>query len=158
MKINIAYQKWKKPMLLCPEEFRDSQHRNGTVHDLILLIEETPFTEIGKILHIRDCLRAPDGETGDKKWWMLTWNRVFLVKSLYNFLNDECLRCPAAKFFWRNWYPRKINFFNWLVWKNTILTLENLGVEDAICYDNNLCDVPFVDWICRSSIHSLPFC
>lgn len=62
---------------------------------------------------------------GNKKWWKLTGNYSFSVKSFYNFLNDGGLRCSIVRFFWRNSCPKKINIFNWLGWKNKILTLEN---------------------------------
>ncbi|XP_039123586.1 uncharacterized protein LOC120260211 [Dioscorea cayenensis subsp. rotundata] len=53
-------------------------------------------------------------------------NEVFSVKSFYNFLNEGGLQCPISSWLWRNNYPRKVNLFNWLTWKNKILTLENL--------------------------------
>lgn len=114
-------------MCLWHEEFRDSQRPNNTVQDLIHLLDEPPFMENGDIIHIRDRLRAFDGATRDKKWCMLAGNGFFSVKSLYNYLNDGGLRCLVTKFFLPNWCPRKINLFNWLVSKNKILPLENLG-------------------------------
>lgn len=48
------------------------------------------------------------------------------MKSFYNFLNDGGLGCSAARFFWKNMCPKKINLFNQMVWKDKILSLENL--------------------------------
>lgn len=99
---------------------------NGTIRELAYLWEVTPFVDNHVIQLIRDLLRAPSGGLYDHKRWMLTRNGTFLVKSFYNFLNDGGLRCSTAKFFWRNICPKKINLFNWLVWKDKILYLENL--------------------------------
>lgn len=74
-------------------------------------------------LRTRPC--APIGETEDKKWWMLSGNGIFSMKSFYNFLNDEGVQYPMARFFWRNSCLKKVNFFNWLVWKNKMLSIEN---------------------------------
>ncbi|XP_039123503.1 uncharacterized protein LOC120260129 [Dioscorea cayenensis subsp. rotundata] len=38
----------------------------------------------------------------------------------------DCV-CPLAKFFWKRLCPKKINIFNWLAWKDRILTLEKLA-------------------------------
>lgn len=65
------------PMFLWLEELKNSQHPNGIVQDLILLLEEAAFTENGDILLFKDCLRSSKGATGDKKWWMLTGNGAF---------------------------------------------------------------------------------
>lgn len=73
----------------------------------------------------------------------------FSVKSFYNFLNDGGLRCPVAKFFWRNFCPRKINLFNWLAWKNRILTLENLAIRRC----NNLPTATCV--LCHSATETI---
>ncbi|XP_039133180.1 uncharacterized protein LOC120270217 [Dioscorea cayenensis subsp. rotundata] len=70
------------------------------------------------------CARGARGRT--RKRWSLTGNGDVLVKSFYNFLIDGGTRCPVAKFFWHCACPRKINLFNWLAWKNKILSLDNL--------------------------------
>lgn len=97
-------------MYLWPEEFKDNPHPNGTIQDLVILLDEVPFTVNGDLLLYRDRLRSSDGVHEDKKWWMLTRNGAFMVKPFYNFLNDEGLRCPATKFFWRKMCKKKSIF------------------------------------------------
>ncbi|XP_039126955.1 uncharacterized protein LOC120263117 [Dioscorea cayenensis subsp. rotundata] len=115
------------PMYIWPDEFRRTSSPDGTVCDLLPLFEETPFNANPVLADLRVRLRRPLGDLGDKKWWTLTGNGSFSVKSFYNFLNDGGLRCPVADFFWRQLCPKKINIFNWLAWKNKILSLENLA-------------------------------
>lgn len=67
----------RAPMCLWLDEFKDSQHPNDTVHNLIHLLNEPPFMENKDILHIKDRLRASDGVTVGKKWWMLKGNGFF---------------------------------------------------------------------------------
>ncbi|XP_039119177.1 uncharacterized protein LOC120255416 [Dioscorea cayenensis subsp. rotundata] len=78
---------------------------------------------------IQDRLRTARQDERDRKYWSLTGNKLFSVKSLYNFLNDGGLCCEMAKCFWKNNCPKKINIFNWMVWKNKILSLENLATR-----------------------------
>lgn len=60
-------------------------------------------------------------------YYLPVWCVFFCCSfSVYNFLNDGGSRCSVVRFFWRNSFPRKINLFNWLVWKNKVLSLENL--------------------------------
>lgn len=82
------------------------------IRELSYLLGEAPFIENQDTWQFKDHLRAIGGESGDKKQWMGTGNDIFSVKSFYNFLNDGGLRCPIAKFFWRNSCSRKINLFN----------------------------------------------
>lgn len=77
---------------------------------------------------ILDRLRATVHETGDCKRWMLTGNGSFTVKSFYKFLDDGGLCCARAKLVRCDTCPKKINIFNWLVWKNKILSLEILKI------------------------------
>lgn len=42
-----------------------------------------------------------------QRMWSLTGNRLFSVKSFYDFLIDGGLRCQVVKFFQRNWCPKK---------------------------------------------------
>lgn len=90
----------RTPMYLWLEDFRRNQFLNGKVHELCSLLAEVPFSEDMDVLPHRDRLWAPVGEMGDKKWWRLTGNGAFSVKSFYNFLNDGGLHCPVARFFW----------------------------------------------------------
>lgn len=48
------------------------------------------------------------------------------MKSFYNFLVDWGPHCLVSRFFCREGCSKKITHFNWLAWKNKILTLENL--------------------------------
>lgn len=100
-------------MFFWPEEFKRSQFSNGTIHDLLSLLDEVPFSVNLDASTHRARLRAPIGEMGDKKWWRLIGNGAFSVKSFYNLLNDGELRCPIARFLWRNTCLKKINIFNW---------------------------------------------
>lgn len=86
-----------------------------------------PFLGNVETGHIRHRVRMAVNPIGDIRRWRLTGNGIFSVKSFYNFLIDGGLRCQVSRFFWRNWCPKKINLFNWLVWKNKILALENLA-------------------------------
>lgn len=113
-------------MHLWPEEFRECLYPNGSVRDLATLLCEAPFVEHPEIFTFHDRVQTPSVESGDEKWWSLTSNGLFLVKSFYNFLNDGGIRCHALKWFWRRSCLRKINLLNCLVWKNKIISLENL--------------------------------
>ena len=62
-------------------------------------------------------------------WWCLTSTSRFSVKSFYGVLNDRGLRCQMTCFFQKSFCPKKLNLFNWLAWKNKILTLENLALR-----------------------------
>lgn len=108
------------------ERIQEYAIANGIVRDLTLLLDVAPFSENLETRHHRDLLRMNFGETVYKKWWNLTMNGAFSVKSLYNFLNDGGLRCLVVRFFWINSCPKKINLFNWLMWKNKVLSFENL--------------------------------
>lgn len=122
---------------------------NGAVRDLCHILEEPPFSTCLEILPFSDHLRADISFERDKKLWMLSGNGAFSVKSLHNFLNDGGLCCAAVKFFSSNTCPKKINIFNWLVWKNKILTLENL--EKRRC--NQLSNATYV--LCHAGIKSI---
>lgn len=124
------YDRWlegKVSMYLWPEEFAESQQKNGPVQDLTYLLESSPFVDNLAIAQLRDQLKNPSGNLCDQKRWLFTGNGSFLVMSFYNLLNDGGLRCQAARFFSRNTCHKKINLFNWLVWKDKILTLEALS-------------------------------
>lgn len=138
-----------EPLYLQPEEFRRSLHPNSSVHDLFFLLAEAPFSEDVEISTYRDRLREPVGEARDNKWWRLIGNSVFTVKSFYSFLNDGGLCCPIARFFWRNTWPKKINIFNWLVWKDKSISLENLGKRRCNWFPTTTCV------LCHSAIKSV---
>lgn len=114
-------------MYLWSEAYRASLQPNVTVQELIHLLDEYPFAGDVDVRPIRERLRTSINPSGDIKWWRFSRNGVFTVKSFYNFLIDEELRCPVIRFFWQNWCPKKINLFNWLAWLNKILSLENLA-------------------------------
>lgn len=54
-------------------------------------------------------------------------NGLFIVKSFYTFLIDGGIRCQVSRAIWNSLYPQKVNIFNLLVWRDKILTLENLA-------------------------------
>lgn len=61
---------------------------------------------------------------------VLRWdkNRIFIVKSFYNLLNDVGLRCLLIiSNYVEGVYGFKIKIFNWLTWDNKILILDNFG-------------------------------
>ncbi|XP_039123372.1 uncharacterized protein LOC120259989 [Dioscorea cayenensis subsp. rotundata] len=143
------------PMNLWPEEFYTCRRPNGTIHELGHLLDEVPCIDNDLIDQVRAKVRRPDNLLGDKKKWRLTGNEIFSVKTFYNFLIDGGLRCPVSRFFWRGGWPKKINLFNWLAWKNKILSLENLTVRRCnrlptdtcvLCHaGSESCDHLFID-------------
>lgn len=112
---------WKDPWLngvapryIWPESYGNSRQQNGTVLDCAHMLTTATYLEYAGIQCYADRLnRDSEGEM-DVKTWKLTKNGDFSVKSFYTFLIDGGLRCPVAKFFYRNKYPKKINLFNWL--------------------------------------------
>lgn len=124
---------WKDPWLnditpryIWPELFCNSPHQNASVCDLAHLLTTRPFTEWAEGYSSRVMLRNSGEGIRDTKSWNLTRNGTFSVKSLHNFMIDGGLGCPVSRFFWKSRCPKKINLFNWLVWKNWIPSLENL--------------------------------
>lgn len=138
-------------MNLWPKEFQSSTLPNGTVWELSFLLEEDQFSVDLNSAALRDHLRETRVESDDKISWMLTGNGIFFVKSFYNFLNDGGVRCPVARFFWRNTCPRKINLFNWLVWKNKVLFLENLMIRRCNMLPTATCV------LCHSGIETVDY-
>lgn len=114
------------PRHLWQEEFLASKCQNDTVHNLAHPLERAPFVDNPCVMQIKDQMCTSRGNLSDKKQWQLTGNDSFSVKSFYSFLNDGGLHCLAVIFFWENTCPKKIILFNWLVWKDTILSLKNL--------------------------------
>ncbi|XP_039123641.1 uncharacterized protein LOC120260266 [Dioscorea cayenensis subsp. rotundata] len=114
------------PMFLWPEEFSRTTAPNGTVREMLTVCGQAPFSANLDIQNTLSRIQGLDGSGGDRKWWRLTGNGTFSVKSFYSFLIDGGLRCPVARFFWRNSCPKKITLFNWLAWKDRVLSLENL--------------------------------
>lgn len=124
---------WKDPWLngitpryIWPELFCNSPHQNASVCDLAHLLTTRPFTEWAEGYSSRVMLRNSGEGIRDTKSWNLTRNGTFSVKSLHNFMIDGGLGCPVSRFFWKSRCPKKINLFNWLVWKDWIPSLENL--------------------------------
>ncbi|XP_039145636.1 uncharacterized protein LOC120282866 [Dioscorea cayenensis subsp. rotundata] len=118
----------RAPMHLWPNEFLASPMQNASVFDLRHLLVQQPFSDEhtdSEMLLVNWI--SPAGLDKDVRFWSLNANGSFSVKSFYDRLNDGGLRCPIAKFFWKGPCPRKVNIFNWLAWKDKILTLENLA-------------------------------
>jgi len=76
-----------------------------------------------------DSLMDPHPSASDGKSWSLTANGRFSVKSLYNFLNEDGLRCQRTLVILKGHCLKKINLSNWLAWDNKILTLKNLPLR-----------------------------
>lgn len=86
-------------MCLWPNLFRNCQNHKTMLKESVHLLDEAPFSVCIETRPIRDLLFSVDVGNKDKKWWSLTSNGVFLVKSFYNFLNDRGFRCPIARWF-----------------------------------------------------------
>lgn len=127
------------PRYLWPSEFRASSCPNGTIHDLIHLLEEPPFSDIDVVGPAMAGGLPRASKERDKKWWRLTGNGLFFVKSFYRMLIDGGLRCPVSRFFWRDWCPKKVSLFNWLAWQNKILSLENLARRRCNRFPTDTC-------------------
>ncbi|XP_039123614.1 uncharacterized protein LOC120260240 [Dioscorea cayenensis subsp. rotundata] len=114
-------------MNIWPNDFLVSTRPHGTVRELAMLLERPPFVSDPDVMHILSCLNLESRRDCDRKVWGLTANGSFSVKSFYGLLNEGGLRCPIAHTFWKGPCPKKVNIFNWLAWKNKILSLENLA-------------------------------
>lgn len=139
----------RTPSFLWPEKFSRTPWQNGTVWEMSFLFDQAPFsTDEGFLLAI-ERLWETNGESVDKKWWLLSGNSKFSVKSFYCFLVDGGCRWLLTKVVWSKPCPKKINIFNWLAWNNKILTLDNL--VNRRC--NRLPTATCV--LCRSTIESV---
>jgi len=98
---------------------------------------------------------TPDSVHGSFSW-TLTPNRIFSVKSFYTFLADGGVRCPVYKSIWNSLCPLKINIFNWLAWRNKILTLENLALRRCNKLPTTTCVLCHSD--CESANHLFLTC
>lgn len=74
------------PMNLWPDKSSMSRCPNGTLHELVHLLDESPFNGNEFICQVRANVRRPVSQLGDKKSWRLSGNGSFSVKSFYNFL------------------------------------------------------------------------
>lgn len=109
-------------IFLWPKAFRESRHQ--------LLCLGLLLSWKMQILVPLGIVSLPVGWIAEiGKWWSLTASGTFSVKTFYNFLIDGGMRCPIDSWFWRSNCPRKINLFNWLVWKNKMLSLKNLELQ-----------------------------
>lgn len=95
--------------------------------DLAYLLAEAPFAKFPEVRSWLARVNTSQEAIINRKWWGLSVNGCFIVKSFYNLLNDGGNHCSMARFFWESLCPKKINIFNWLVWKKKVLSLENLG-------------------------------
>lgn len=117
------------PMHIWPEEFHDSSRPNGTVRELAYLLRRPPFANDPEAMQFLSSINLANESDKDMKTWSLTANGAFSVKSFYGLLNEGGLRCSLANAFWKGPCPKKVNIFNWLAWKNKILSLENLALR-----------------------------
>lgn len=114
-------------MNIWPEDYHASSRPNGLVREMVCLLSSLPFVENPFAAQTISDMGMHGVMDKDLRRWSLTKNGTFSVKSFYSLLNEGGLRCPIAKFFWRGPCLRKVNIFNWLAWKNKVLTLENLA-------------------------------
>lgn len=115
-------------MNLWPKFFVESPWPDGFVKDLSSLLVEFPYNRELEASDYLQKITTTDVAACDKFGWPLSLNGVFSVKS-YIFLNDGGICCPVARFFWCKPCPQEFSLFNWLAWKNKILTIENLAIR-----------------------------
>jgi len=65
-------------------------------------------------------------DTGDKFWWSLHQNKMFLVRSMYEHLVCDGL-VRQDKLIWKLKLPLKIKIFFWYIKKGVVLTKDNLA-------------------------------
>lgn len=103
------------PADIWPYLFQMSQCKEGTIKDLA---NWSSFVMLGDFPISRNLIdqislhSSLEGE-GGHKWWRLTTNGLFSVKSFYNFLNDGSLRCHWSPIILKGRCPKKINLSNW---------------------------------------------
>lgn len=119
----------RAPMNIWPDTFLETANPNGTVKELIHWLERASFQEELEVeSFLEDYNRLAGLQEEGMKWWRLSPNGLFTVKSFYTFLVDGGVRDPVSKAIWNSLCPQKVNIFNWLVWRDKILTLDNLAV------------------------------
>ncbi|XP_039122026.1 uncharacterized protein LOC120258641 [Dioscorea cayenensis subsp. rotundata] len=139
----------RAPMFVWQDIFNSCTQQNASFNELESLLDEQPFCEDVDVADIQEQRRTRRHDENNKKRWSLNGNGQFTVKSFYNFLNDGGLRCNVAKIMWKSNCPKKINIFNWLVWKNKVLSLENLELRRC----NNLPTATCV--MCHTNMESV---
>lgn len=118
---------WLRPYVYLVRCFNASQQPQGTKRELAHLLTMHPLMLDQDANEYYSRLLTHTIKDRDLKWWCLTLNGRFSIKSFYRFLNNRGLRCQMARHFQKSICPKKIDLFNWLAWKNKILTLKNLA-------------------------------
>ena len=86
------------------------------------------FHSSDELREFKECMESLQLHVGnDKVDWVLTPNKLFTVKSCYNFLNDGGLRSRLSVDIWQVAAPLKIKIFVWLATHDKTLSRENLG-------------------------------
>ncbi|XP_039144849.1 uncharacterized protein LOC120282161 [Dioscorea cayenensis subsp. rotundata] len=119
----------RAPADIWPHLFLSSRDKEGTVRDLFNGGLTLPFGNFSREGSQITSLCLQNCAIKDDRSWGLSSNGVFSVRSFYHFLNDGGLRCRWTPSILKGCCPRKINLFNWLVWDNKILTLQNLAIR-----------------------------
>ena len=94
-------------------------------HDVLLAFHSS--VELHEFIECMESLQPHLGK--DKVEWALTANKIFSIKSCYNFLNDGGLRSSLSADIWQVAAPYKIKIFVWLATHDKTLSRENLGKQ-----------------------------
>lgn len=118
------------PKNLWPNLFNASDRPFSTVKKLLHLIQNSWFSSDHASLATRiSNLGLTDQGAGDIKRWSFTANRFFSIKLMYSFLIHKGVTCRTTWLIWNSPCLKKIILFNWLIWDNGILTLDNLTTK-----------------------------
>ena len=86
------------------------------------------FHSLNELHEFIKCMESLQLQLGqDKGEWALTANKLFTVKSCYNFLNDGSLRSRLSADIWQVAALYKIKIFIWLATHDKTLSRERLG-------------------------------
>lgn len=76
--------------------------------------------------HIIEIIKSVTEDLNDRAWWMGGSNGEFTVKSTYHILRHKRDKRDWMSCIWIKDLPFKISFFLWRVWKEKIITDDNL--------------------------------
>ena len=101
----------------------------GTFKDVLAAFMIASHGSRSLLNAIWDMILTAPGDRKDKHIWKLTSNSRFSVPFFYRFLIDSGKLCRITLIILKCFCFQKISAFNWLVWDNKILTLDNLTVQ-----------------------------
>jgi hypothetical protein len=78
----------------------------------------------------------PNSSVSDVFTWCMCANDAFSTKSIYQHL-ERNVACSHNKWIWKAQIPLKLKIFLWLLFKNAILTRDNL--KKCKCLGSPLC-------------------